>query len=137
MTEDLSELDDYLGRLFPLCRSITGEYNRETLRILKEIIPLKILEIPTGTVVYDWTIPEEWWIRDAWIADANGHKIVNFQENNLHLVSYSIPINSNMKWQDLKPHIHNILRYLLPFHTAQAIIKETGVFVSPMHNIEN
>ena len=91
MTEDLSELDDYLGRLFPLCRSITGEYNRETLRILKEIIPLKIFEIPTGTVVYDWTIPQEWWIKDAWIADANGHKIVNFQENNLHLVSYSIP----------------------------------------------
>jgi aminopeptidase-like protein/spore coat polysaccharide biosynthesis protein SpsF (cytidylyltransferase family) len=113
-------IDAYLNRLFPLCRSITGEPNRQTLRILQEIIPLTIHEVPTGTEVYDWVIPDEWTIRDAWIADAGGKRIVDFRENNLHLVSYSIPVNAQMAWPDLAPHIHRHpdLSEAIPYRTS-------------------
>ena len=115
-----AELDTYLKRLFPLCRSITGEPNRETLRILQEIIPLTIHEVPTGTVVYDWTIPDEWTIRDAWIADASGHRLVNFHVSNLHLVSYSEPVKAVMDWTQLQPHIHRHpdLPDAIPYRTS-------------------
>jgi aminopeptidase-like protein len=103
---EVSEIKGYLNRLFPLCRSITGEPNRQTLRILQEIIPLNINEIATGTNVYDWTIPDEWTIRDAWIADVSGRRLVDFQISNLHVINYSEPINEVMNWQQLKPHIH-------------------------------
>src|SRR5210317_1270793 len=106
MTEIVAEFDHYLRRLFPLCRSITGEPNRATLRILQEIIPLTIREVPTGKTVYDWTIPDEWTIRDAWIADANGHRLVDFQASNLHVMSYSEPIDTVMGWEKLQPHLH-------------------------------
>jgi aminopeptidase-like protein len=107
--EDLDlveEIDAYLKRLFPLCRSITGEPNRETLRILQEIIPLTIHEVPSGAVVYDWTIPEEWNIHNAWIADLSGRYIVDFRASNLHIVSYSLPVNSIICWAELKNHLH-------------------------------
>ena len=87
------KFDIYLKRLFPLCRSITGDMNRETLKILQEIIPLKIREIESKTKVFDWEIPYEWNVKDAWIKDLDGRKIVDFNENNLHLVSYSKPID--------------------------------------------
>ena len=102
----LSQIDGFLKRLFPLCRSITGELNRKTLRILQEIIPLIIHEIPTGEDVYDWKIPDEWNIRDARISDENGRCIVDFQRNNLHVVSYSEPVDKVMGWKQLQSHIH-------------------------------
>ena len=100
------ELDSYLQRLFPLCRSITGNPNRETLRILQELVPLTIHEVPSGTAVYDWTIPDEWNISDAWIADSTGRHIVDFKASNLHLVSYSVPVRGEYTWQELRPHLH-------------------------------
>lgn len=114
------EMDKYLHRLFPLCRSITGEPNRQTLRILQEIIPLKIYEIPSGTKVYDWVIPEEWSIYDAWIADLNGNRLVDFRANNLHVVSYSHPINTVLHWNDLKANIHKHedLKNAIPYRTT-------------------
>ena len=114
------EMDQYLNRLFPLCRSIAGQPNRETLLTLQEIVPLEIYEIPTGTKVYDWVIPEEWSIRDAWIADLNGNRLVDFQVNNLHVVSYSSPINSVMSWNDLKRHVHvhEELENAIPYRTT-------------------
>lgn len=120
MTEIVAELDHYLRRLFPLCRSITGEPNRETLRILQEIIPLTIHEVPTGKTVYDWTIPDEWTIRDAWIADANGHRLVDFQASNLHVVSYSEPVDAVMNWEELQPRIHKHpdLPEAIPYRTS-------------------
>lgn len=114
------EIDLYLKRLFPLCRSITGEPNRQTLRTLQEIIPLTIHEVPTGTAVYDWTIPDEWTIHDAWIADASGHRLVDFQASNLHVVSYSKPVNTVMDWAQLQPHIHHHpdLPNAIPYRTS-------------------
>ncbi|MBU6176792.1 MAG: DUF4910 domain-containing protein [Bacteroidetes bacterium] len=121
--EDLDlveEIDAYLKRLFPLCRSITGEPNRETLRILQEIIPLTINEVPTGTKVFDWIIPEEWRIDNAWIEDSKGRRIVDFQKNNLHIVNYSAPIEKLMDWEELKPHIHKHpkLPHAIPYRTS-------------------
>jgi len=106
MTEIVSEIDSYLKRLFPICRSITGPGNRETLRILQELIPLTIYEIPSGTTVYDWTVPDEWSITDAWIATADGKRIVDFKDNNLHVVGYSEPVNGLFSWEDIASHLH-------------------------------
>lgn len=114
------EIDVYLKRLFPLCRSITGEPNRQTLRALQEIIPLTIHEVPTGTPVYDWTIPDEWAIRDAWIADTSGRRLVDFKANNLHVVSYSEPVHALMDWAQLQSHIHRHpdLPHAIPYRTS-------------------
>ena len=85
-TNLVTEIDEYLRRLFPLNRSLTGEGNRETLRILQEIVPIEITEYPSGLEVYDWVIPEEWHLRDAWINDESGQKLIDVNENNLHVV---------------------------------------------------
>ena len=102
----VKKIDHYLNRLFPITRSITGPGNRETLRILKEIVPLEIKEYPSGTPVYDWIIPDEWSVRDAWIKDTKGTKLVDFKKNNVHLVSYSKPVQKKMIFEDLKKNIH-------------------------------
>ena len=79
-------------KLFPICRSITGNGVRETLKIIKKHLPkLKIHEIKSGTKVFDWKVPSEWNIKDAYVLDKFGQKIINFKKNNLHLVGYSIP----------------------------------------------
>lgn len=106
VTDLTAQIDSYLKRLFPITRSITGDGNRETLKILQEIIPLQIKEYPSGKKVYDWVIPKEWNIRDAWIKNSKGEKIVDFKKCNLHVVSYSIPVNTRMKYADLKQHLH-------------------------------
>jgi len=80
-----SNMYELVLRLFPICRSITGEGVRETLRILREYIPLEIREVPTGTQVFDWTVPREWNIRDAWIKNSAGERLVDFQRLNLHV----------------------------------------------------
>ena len=95
-----------MKRLFPITRSITGPGNRETLNILKELIPLDILEYRSGSKVYDWEIPDEWSVRDAWIMDTEGNKLVDFQVCNVHLVSYSEPIHRSMGFDELKQHLH-------------------------------
>ncbi len=115
-----AELDSYLQRLFPLCRSITGNPNRETLKILQELIPLTLHEVPSGTAVYDWTIPDEWNIQDAYIADISGQRIIDFQASNLHVVSYSTPVRGNFTWQALLPHLHRhpTLPEAIPYRTS-------------------
>ncbi|WP_019423289.1 DUF4910 domain-containing protein [Paenibacillus sp. OSY-SE] len=97
-----------MEKLYPICRSITGNGVRETLRIIQEEIPLTIHEIPTGTKVFDWEIPKEWNVRDAYIMDSNGNKVVDFQENNLHLVSYSIPVNKELTLDELQKHLFSL-----------------------------
>jgi aminopeptidase-like protein len=82
-------------RLYPLCRSITGDGVRDTLRIVGEHLDLTVHEVPTGTQVLDWTVPREWNIRDAYIA-RDGERIVDFQELNLHVVGYSVPVHQMM-----------------------------------------
>jgi aminopeptidase-like protein len=98
-----------LGRniLFPICRSITGRGARKTLKILKKEFPaLKIKNIDSGKKVYDWRVPSEWNINDAYILDKNEKKIVDFKDSNLHVVSYSQPINKILKKNELIHHIH-------------------------------
>ena len=114
------EIDNYLKRLFPICRSITGNGNRETLRILQEIVPLTVHEVPTGTQVYDWKIPDEWNIRDAWIKNSNGEKVIDFQKSNLHVVNYSIPVHDQMTLAELNKHLHfrDDLPTAIPYRTS-------------------
>ncbi len=110
-------------RLFPICRSITGNGVRTTLKILKEFMPkLKIYEVKSGTKVFDWEVPPEWNIKDAYVKDHNGNKIIDFMRNNLHLVSYSIPINKKLTKKELFNHIHthkklsNAIPYLTSYY---------------------
>ena len=91
-----NEIFELIKNLYPICRSITGNGVRETLKILQQKIPLDINEIPTNTQCFDWEIPKEWNIKDAFIIDPNGKKIVDFKKSNLHVVSYSIPINKKL-----------------------------------------
>src|SRR6266581_672724 len=85
------ELHDRVGRLYPICRSITGDGVRKTLRLLAEEIDLSIREVATGTPVFDWTVPREWNIRDAYIKNARGERVVDFNASNLHVMNYSVP----------------------------------------------
>ena len=97
--------------MFPICRSITGNGVRETLKIIGEHIPLEIHEVPTGTQVFDWTVPKEWNIRDAYVIDPKGKKIIDFQKSNLHILNYSVPINKTVSLDELKQHL-----FTLPDH---------------------
>jgi aminopeptidase-like protein len=100
-----TELEKYFDRLWPICRSITGNGLRESFKILKEIIPLQLSEIPTGTKVFDWEIPMEWNINDAYIITPNGNKICDFKENNLHVVNYSLPVDKIVEYGELIQHL--------------------------------
>lgn len=95
-------------RLFPICRSITGNGLRETLRILQQEIPLSLYEVPSGTQAFDWVVPPEWNICDAYIKNSRGEKIVDFQKNNLHVLNYSMPINARMSLEELGPHLFTL-----------------------------
>jgi aminopeptidase-like protein len=120
MVDYTKEIDFLLKRLFPITRSITGNGNRETLKILQEYIPLKIKEYPSGQQVYDWVIPKEWNINDAWIKDEKGKKLIDFKNSNLHVVSYSIPIHKKIKWEELKNHLFYLkdLPDAIPYRTS-------------------
>jgi aminopeptidase-like protein len=113
-------INSYLERLFPLGRSITGEGNRQTIEILQEIIPLRLLEIPSHKVVYDWIVPQEWNIRDAWIKDGSGRKIIDFRNSNLHVVNYSLSIHEKMGLNELKSHLHFLTDFpdAIPYRTT-------------------
>jgi aminopeptidase-like protein len=94
--------------LYPICRSITGEGLRQTLRYVRERIPLELREVPSGTQVFDWTVPKEWTVRDAYIADVRGQRIVDFRRSNLHVLAYSTPIRARMSLAELRPHLHTL-----------------------------
>jgi aminopeptidase-like protein len=107
-------------RLYPICRSITGNGVRQTLEILRQHIPLEIHEVPSGTAAFDWTVPKEWNIRDAWIRPVNGEKIVDFRCHNLHVINYSIPFRGVLTLDQLKPHLHSLEHRpdAIPYRTA-------------------
>ncbi|WP_228055560.1 DUF4910 domain-containing protein [Lusitaniella coriacea] len=114
------EMYQLVERLYPLCRSITGDGVRETLKTLKNSIPLNICEVPSGTAVFDWTIPKEWNIRSAWIKNDRGEKVVDFQDCNLHVLSYSIPIHCKLSLTELKQHLYTIPSHpdWIPYRTS-------------------
>jgi aminopeptidase-like protein len=105
------EMYRLIAELFPICRSITGNGVRETLRILKNHIPIEVHSIPTGTQVFDWTVPREWNIRDAYVKNSRGERVIDFRKSNLHVLNYSVPINRRMSLIELRPHL-----FTLPDH---------------------
>ena len=120
MADYIEDIDKFLKRLFPINRSITGDGNRETLRILQEIIPLEIKEYPSGQKVYDWTIPREWRVKDAWIKNSKGQKVIDFKDSNLHVVGYSVPVSRKIKLSELKGYLHYLenLPDAIPYRTT-------------------
>jgi aminopeptidase-like protein len=122
------ELYALVERLYPLCRSITGDGVRSTLDILAEHLELTRFEVPTGTQVFDWTVPREWNIRDAYIADEAGNRVVDFRASNLHVVGYSVPVDATMSLEELRPHLHTLPEQpdLIPYRTSY--YKETWGF---------
>lgn len=101
-----SEMYSLISELYPICRSITGKGVRDTLGIIRNHIQIEVHEVPTGTAVFDWTVPREWNIRDAYIRNPDGEKIVDFRTSNLHVLNYSVPVRKKLVLQELKGHLH-------------------------------
>jgi aminopeptidase-like protein len=119
-TDITREADELLRTLFPICRSITGSGLRRTLNLLRDITPFALLEVPSGTVCYDWTVPDEWNVRDAYVADSTGRRVIDFQQNNVHLVNYSIPFEGTLTFDELIPHLYTLpdLPTAIPYRTT-------------------
>lgn len=114
------ELYALVSELYPICRSITGDGVRHTLRRIGAEIPLELAEVPTGTQVFDWTIPREWNIRDAYVKDAAGNRVVDFRACNLHVVGYSVPVHERIQLAQLRPHLTTIPEHprWIPYRTS-------------------
>ena len=102
------EMLELMRELYPLCRSLTGDGVRETLRIVSQTLPLEVHEVPTGTQIFDWTVPREWNVRDAYVADSAGARLVDFRESNLHLLGYSVPVRATMTGRELAARLHSM-----------------------------
>lgn len=126
-----------IEQLYPICRSITGHGVRQTLALLTEHIPLKIHEVATGTPVFDWVVPKEWNIRDAYIKNAAGERVVDFQRHNLHVLNYSVPVHARMTLAELKPHLHALPDHpdWIPYRTSY--YSETWGFCLTQHQLDN
>ena len=103
-----AEVYALIKELYPICRSITGNGLRQSLQILQRSIPISLNEVPTGTRVFDWTVPKEWNIREGWIKNAQGEKVVDFEKCNLHVVNYSIPVRRRIGLSELKDHLFSL-----------------------------
>jgi aminopeptidase-like protein len=106
--------------LFPICRSITGNGVRESLEIISRHVPTQIHEVPSGTRVFDWTVPKEWNIRGAYIKDSTGKKVLDFNDSNLHVLNYSTPVNKRISLHELKQHVYTITEHpdWIPYRTS-------------------
>lgn len=103
-----AQMHELMRELFPICRSITGDGLRESLRIIQKHIPLELHEVPTGTQVFDWNVPREWNIRDGWVKNPRGEKIIDFTQSSLHVVNYSVPVRKKMPLAELRKHLHTL-----------------------------
>ncbi len=121
VTPDLgASIHALVAELYPLCRSVAGPGVLQTLEILQQHIPLEIESVPTGTRVFDWTVPREWHIRSAWIKDSHGRTVVDFANSNLHVVNYSVPVHAKMSLAELRPHLHTLPQHptWVPYRTS-------------------
>jgi aminopeptidase-like protein len=127
---------DMIAALYPICRSITGEGFRQTLRGIEQYLPLEIREVATGTPVFDWTVPLEWNIRDAYIATLDGRRVVDFKQSNLHVMSYSVPVKARMRMENLQKHLHTLpdRPAWIPYRTSY--YKENWGFCLSHHDLK-
>jgi aminopeptidase-like protein len=127
-----------IEELYPICRSITGDGLRDTLARIERELPAPMIrtEVATGTQVLDWTVPREWNIRDAWIADASGARVVDFRASNLHVVNYSAPVRARMSLAELRPHLHALPDHpdWIPYRTSY--YAETWGFCLPQRQLD-
>jgi aminopeptidase-like protein len=125
-----------IRELFPICRSITGDGFRQTLARLKQEIPLEVHEVASGTPVFDWTVPREWNIRDAYVKNSSGERVIDFRRHNLHVVSHSVPVQRRMTLAQLRPHLHTLPDQpdLIPYRTSY--YKEAWGFCLPHRQLE-
>jgi aminopeptidase-like protein len=130
-------LHDFVSRLYPWCRSITGEGLRTSLAALRQFVPVELHEVPSGTEVLDWVVPPEWNIREAWIADASGRRLVDFRQHNLHVVNYSVPVRTRLTLAELKPHLHSLPEHpdWIPYRTSY--YRKTWGFCLPHRQLES
>lgn len=114
------ELHGFVRELFPICRSITGNGVRQTLEAIKQRIPLKVFDVPSGTQVFDWTVPDEWNIRDAYIRIPGGERVVDFKKNTLHVLNYSTPFSATISLEELRPHLFSLPDHpqWIPYRTS-------------------
>lgn len=114
------DMYDLISELYPICRSITGDGVRKTLHIIKQHIPLTVHEVPTGTKVFDWEVPKEWNINDAYIKNAKGEKIIDFKKSNLHVLNYSAPVKKKVSLSELKEHLFTLPEHpdWIPYRTS-------------------
>ena len=115
-----AEAHALVAELYPICRSITGEGFRESLRRLQRVAPITMTEVPSGTPVLDWTVPREWNIRDAYVKNSRGQRVIDFRAHSLHVVSYSVPVRATMTLAELRPHLHSLPDYpdRIPYRTS-------------------
>ena len=123
--------------LYPICRSITGDGVRQTLRLLQQTIPLNVHEVPSGKKVFDWVVPNEWNMRDAYIKDSAGERVVDFRQNNLHVLNYSVPVQRTMSLAELKPYLHTLPETpdWIPYRTSY--YKETWGFCLTQNQLDH
>jgi aminopeptidase-like protein len=115
-----TKMYELMEELYPICRSITGDGFRQTLGIIKKRIPLEVQSVDSGTKAFDWTIPKEWNIKDAYVKNSKGDRVIDFQESNLHIVNYSIPVDEVMPLKELQKHLHTLPEHpdWIPYRTS-------------------
>ena len=138
VTEDIGEeIFAFVAEIYPICRSITGRGVRETLRAIGAHIKLEVHEVPTGTAVFDWVIPREWNIREAYIRNERGEKVLDFAQSNLHVMSYSVPVQQRISLAQLKQHVYTLPDQpdLVPYRTSY--YAEDWAFCMPHRLLES
>jgi len=138
VTEDIGEeIFAFVAEIYPICRSITGRGVRETLRAIGAHIKLEVHEVPTGTAVFDWVIPREWNIREAYIKNERGEKVIDFAQSNLHVMSYSVPVQQRISLAQLKQHVYTLHDQpdLVPYRTSY--YAENWAFCMPHRLLES
>ncbi|NUN23709.1 MAG: DUF4910 domain-containing protein [Candidatus Jettenia caeni] len=137
LTKTGLDMFNLISELYPICRSITGNGVRDTLTILQKHIPLITQEVPTGTKVFDWTVPKEWNIQDAYVKNSKGEKIIDFRKNTLHVLNYSVPVRKSVSLDELKAHLFTVPEYpeWIPYRTSY--YQENWGFCISYHQLIN